>query len=266
MLDLGRTAQKLYMPEFLPDQNRPMTLPATGAPDRAEGVSECYGTLRFGRLFEGLLYESRRFVTLEGKEAVFTHAAAEAWLLDRMANPDTAHLVHLPAVIYGWSAGKWMEWYPDIRGETGELTTAIPKYMWPEGWFLQHNRILDAASAMQGRIPLFICGDLHQQSAGKIFKSGDLDLSRNPVVAVASGSLGTGHRAWPSAFRGMVAEPPTDLTVEETLKPLEKNGFIIADLTPEKIVLSFYAWKPPEPVAAIDQMAPHTTLELVVKR
>jgi hypothetical protein len=266
MLDLGRTTQKLYLPEFLPDSNRPMDLPATGASDRAAGVSECYGTLRYGKLFEGLLYESRRFVTLKGKEAVFTHRAAEKWLIDRMRNVDTSHLVHLPAVIYGWSAGKWMEWYPDIRDESGKLTTSAPKYMWPEGWFLQHNRILKAASEMKNRIPLFICGDLHQQSAEKIFKSGDLDLSHNPVVAVASGSLGTGHRAWPSAFRGMVAEPSTALAVEEDLKPLEKNGFIIADITPDKIVLTFYAWKPPEPIEAIDMLEPHYTLELKVKR
>ena len=266
MLDLGRTAQKLYLPEFLPDRNRPMNLPATGAPDRATGVSECYGTLRFGKLFEGLLYESRRFITLDGKDAVFTHRAAENWLIDRMKATDTAHLVHLPAVIYGWSAGKWMEWYPDIRNEEGELATSKPKYMWPEGWFLQHNRILKAASEMQGRIPLFICGDLHQQSAEKIIKSGTLDLSRNPIIAVASGSLGTGHRAWPSAFRGMVAEPPSDLTVEEELSPLEKNGFIIADVTPEKLVIKFYAWKPPEPLEAIDTLEPHHTLELTIRR
>jgi hypothetical protein len=266
MLDLGRTTQKLYMPEFLPDSNRPMDLPATGASDRAAGVSECYGTLRYGKLFEGLLYESRRFVALNGKDAVFTHSAAEKWLIDRMKNVDTTHMVHLPAVIYGWSAGKWMEWYPDIRDESGKLTTSAPKYMWPEGWFLQHNRILQAASDMKNRIPLFICGDLHQQSAEKILKSGDLDLSHNPVVAVASGSLGTGHRAWPSAFRGMVAEPPTDLTVEEDLKSLEKNGFVIADFTSEKIVLKFYAWKPPEPIEAIDTLEPHHTLELNVKR
>ncbi len=266
MLDLGRTAQKLYLPEFLPDRNRPMTLPATGASDREAGVSECYGTLRYGKLFEGLLYESRRFVTLNGKDAVFTHAAAEKWLIDRMRVADTAHLVHLPAVIYGWSAGKWMEWYPDIRDEAGALSTSKPKYMWPEGWFLQHNRILKAASEMEGRIPLFICGDLHQQSAEKILKSGDLDLSRNPVIAVASGSLGTGPRSWPSAFRGMVAEPPTELTVEEDLKPLEKNGFIIADVTPGKIAIKFYAWRPPEPIEAIDTLEPHHSLELNVKR
>lgn len=266
MLDLGRTTQKLYLPEFLPDRNQPNDLPATGAADRANGVSECYGTLRYGKLLEGLLYESRRFATLNGADAVFTHSAAEKWLIDRMRHAETTHLIHLPAVVYGWSAGKWMEWYPDIRGKDGKLTTSEPKYMWPKGWFLQHNRILKAATEMKNRIPLFICGDLHQQSEGKIIKSGDLDLSDNPIIAVASGSLGTGHRAFPSAFRGMVAEPPTELTVEEGLHPIEKNGFVIVDFTPAKIVVQFYAWKPPEPIEAIDTMEPYHILELKVMK
>ena len=96
MLDLGRTAQKLYMPEFLPDQNRPMTLPATGAPDRAPGVSECYGTLRYGRLLEGLLYEGRRFLTLDGDDAVVLPLAAERWLVDRMRRSTADHVLNLP--------------------------------------------------------------------------------------------------------------------------------------------------------------------------
>lgn len=265
MLDLGRSSQKLYLPEFLPDKNRPQSLPATGAPDRPKGISECYGTLRYGKLFEGLLYESRRFVTLTGKDAVFTHRAAEEWLIDRMRAEDTIHLVHLPAVIYGWSAGKWMEWYPDIRSEDGSLTTAEPKYMWQEGWFLQHNRIIKAASEMKKCLPIFICGDIHNQAEGRMLKSGNLDLSDNPVIVVASGSVGTGPRAFPSAFRGMVSEPPTELVVEEGLKPVEKNGFVIVDFTPEKVVINFYAWRPPEPIEAIDTLKPYHRLELKVK-
>ncbi len=70
MLDLGRAVQKLYLPEFLPDPGRPLSLPGTGEKDRAPGVSECYGTLRYGKLLEALLYESRRFTTLTGADAV----------------------------------------------------------------------------------------------------------------------------------------------------------------------------------------------------
>jgi hypothetical protein len=137
--------------------------------------------------------------------------------------------------------------------------------MWQEGWFAQHNRLLHAASSMKKSIPLFICGDIHDLSEGRIFRSGDLDLSSNPVNVVASGSLGTGRRGFPSgALRKVVAQPPTNLTVEERLPPVEKNGFVIVDFTPEKTVINFYAWKPPEPLEAIDNLEPFHTLELKV--
>ena len=34
------------------------------------------------------------------------------------------HLVHVPSNPPGWSAGKWGEWYPDVLGDDGKLTTA----------------------------------------------------------------------------------------------------------------------------------------------
>jgi len=262
MLDLARSAQSLYLPEFLPDPNRPPDLPGASAPDRAPGVSECYGTLRYGKLLEALLYEGRRFTTLAGEDAVLTHPRAEQWLIRRMKAEDAAHVVNLPAAVFGWSAGKWMEWYPDLRGDDGKLTTAEEKYMWQSGWFAQHNRILQAASAMENSLPLFICGDLHQQSVGKITRSGELDMSKNPVISVCSGSLGTGRRGFPSSFRGLVAEPPVDLKVEEFLPSLEKNGFVVVDFTPDSVVVDFYAWKPPDPVENIDTLEPHYSLEL----
>ena len=262
MLDLGRTAQKLYLPEMLPAPGWPKDLPAVGAIDRAPGVSECYGTLRYGKLFEGLLFESRRFTTLTGKDAVMIHPAAERWLIGRMKAEETDHVVNLAATIFGLTAGKWMEWYPDILNENGKLTTAVPKYLWQEGWFLQHNRILKAASSMKRAVPLFICGDIHCQAEGRIFKSGPLDLSANPVNYVASGSVGTGPRMWPSSFRGIQAMPPLDLTVEERMASVEKNGFVIVDVTPEKIVIKFYSWLPSEPVEKISTLEPHHVLEL----
>jgi hypothetical protein len=264
-LDLGRSSQRLYLPEFLPDEKRPPDLPGSGAHDRPEGVSECYGTLRYGDLLEALLYESRRFTTLAGDDAVMIHPQAEQWLLDRMAAEEAIHVVNLPATIFGWSAGKWMEWYPDIRDEKGNLTTAKPKYLWQEGWFAQHNRILKAASSMKRCMPIFICGDIHCQAEGKILRSGGLDLAANPIIVVASGSLGTGPRGFPSGFRGAVAQPPTDLLVQEGLAALEKNGFVIAEFTRDRATIQFYAWKPPEPVEAIDTLKPHHTLSLTLK-
>src|SRR5215471_7955478 len=56
-LELARATQRLYYPEFLPEDNRPRALPWGNG---ADGVSESFGTLRFGRLVEVLLYDVRR--------------------------------------------------------------------------------------------------------------------------------------------------------------------------------------------------------------
>ena len=60
----------------------------------------------------------------------------------------------------------------------------------------------------------------------------------------------------------MVAEVPNDLVVEETLPIIEKNGFVIADFTPETIRISFYSWKPPAQTESIDELEPFHVLEL----
>ena len=266
MLDLARSAQNLYLPEFLPDVRRPQDIPGTGAPDRASGVSESYGTLRYGKLFEGLLFESRRFVTLTGEDAVFIHPKAEQWLIGRMKAEETTHVVNIPAVVFGWSAGKWMEWYPDILEDDGKLTTSKQKYMWQKGWFLQHNRILKAASSMKKAVPLFICGDLHSLAEGLIYRSGNLDLSANPVISVVSGSLGTGSRSFPGSFRGTVGQPSKLLKMQERLACVEKNGFVVVDLMPDRMIIKFYSWRPPEPIDAIDKLEPFHVLEIKVPK
>src|SRR5712671_1835960 len=45
-------------------------------------------------------------------------------------------------------------------------------------------------------------------------------ISRNPIVVVLSGPLGTGDPGWPSAFRGIGAMPPVHVQMEENLKPI----------------------------------------------
>src|SRR5262245_62393738 len=60
MLQLARTTQSMYYPEYLPDATRPLGLPWSSAGDRAWGVSASFGTLRYGRLAELLLYDVRR--------------------------------------------------------------------------------------------------------------------------------------------------------------------------------------------------------------
>lgn len=261
MVALARATQRLYYPEFLPDSGRPIGLPGSSAPDRAPGVSEWFGTLRYGRLAEVLLYSVRPTMTMAGPTAVFLAPDVEDWLKMRMATKDTAHLVHIPSNPPGWSAGKWGEWYPDLLGADGKLSTARPKPYWQTGWLAQHDRLLEAASAMPDRIPLFISGDLHATAEGRIFKTGKIDLRKNPVHVVLAGTLGTSDLTWPSAFRGVGALPSAHLDMQETIKPVEENGFIIADFTNSEIQLRYFRWNAArDPIEAIDTLEPfHTT-------
>ncbi|MBI4968854.1 MAG: hypothetical protein HZC25_12125 [Rhodospirillales bacterium] len=263
MTALARTTQRLYYPEFLPDPTRPNGLPGASALDRPPGVSEWFGTLRYGKLAEFLLYSVRPTTTLAGPSAVFLDPEVETWLKARMAAQDTAHLINVPSNPPGWSAGKWGEWYPDVLGPDGKLTTAKPKPYWQTGWLKQHDRLMEAASAMSGRVPLFVSGDLHALAEGRMLRTGAIDLGKNPVVVVLSGSMGTGDQGWPSSFRGIGAMPSVHLDLQEDLKPLEENGFIIADLTPDKIVLRYFRWNVRrDSVESLDTLEPFRRTEL----
>jgi hypothetical protein len=255
MLRLARTTQRLYYPEFLPDATRPLGLASTGAPDRAPGVSESYGTLRYGKLLEIMMYDCRRHLSLKGPAAGFVPETVEQWLLSRMTAQETGHVVNLPSTPIGWSAGKWGEWYPDLLQSDGTLGVAKPKYFWQPGWRLQHDRLLRAASSMRG-IPLFLSGDLHALAEGKIVRYGQLDLRSNPVATVLTGPISTGPKAWPSAWRGTPPRIPTALENEEGLKPLEKNGFSIIDFTEHSIEVQFFSWKLGEPEERLDNLKP----------
>ena len=255
MLRLARATQRLYYPEFLPDANRPAGLPSSGAADRPAGVAESYGTLRYGNLLEIMMYDCRRYMTLTGPVGGFLPETVEAWLMRRMAAEETRHVVNLPSTPVGWSAGKWGEWYPDLLEANGELGVTQPKYLWQSGWNLQHNRLLQAASAMSG-IPLFLSGDLHALGEGRILGYGDLDLRRNPVVSVLAGPISTGPRAWPSAWRGTPPLTPTGIELDAGLDPLEKNGFSIIDFTEDRIEGQMFSWKMDEPVEDLDNLQP----------
>ena len=262
MLDLARTTQRLYYPEFLPDSCRPPGLPGSSALDRAPGVSEAFGTLRYGSLAEVLLYSVRRSMTMAGASAVFVDPDVEDWLKARMSARDTIHLINVPSNPPGWSAGKWGEWYPDILGSDGKLTTSKPKPYWQPGWLKQHDRIIGAISGMAERIPLVVSGDLHAIAEGRMRRSGALDLSKNPVRVVLPGPLGSGDLVWPSAFRGIGATPPLHLDMQEDVKPIEENGFILADLTPDRIVMRYFRWNAHrDSVESIDSLEPFRTTE-----
>ena len=261
MLALGRASQRLYYPEFLPDANRPTGLAGSSAPDRAPNVSECYGTLRYGTLFEGLLYDCVRYLSLKGPSATFVEPEAETWLLRRMAESPVRHVVNMPSSPVGWTAGKWAEWYPDVLNQQAALSRDIQKPYWQSGWHAQHNRLLSAASARDG-LPLFISGDIHSLGETHMHRYEDADFSKNPVVSVLSGSPGTGQTGWPSAFRGTRALPPLECTVDEKLPALEENGFILADFTPDDVTLRFFRWLPERGADAIAALEPFRTTVL----
>jgi hypothetical protein len=185
---------------------------------------------------------------------------AETWLTQRMATGDVAHVINIPSTPPGWSAGKWGEWYSDL-GSKGGLTTDKPKPYWQAGWRAQHDRLLAASSAMRGRIPLFISGDLHAIGETRIRRTGTIDLAANPVISILSGPLGTDSYGWPSFFRRMSPQPPAGLDVDEVQSAIEENGFIIVDLTPETITVRFFKWRY-EDVAAIDALEPFRTTVL----
>ncbi|MBX9602808.1 MAG: alkaline phosphatase D family protein, partial [Bryobacteraceae bacterium] len=243
MLAASRAVRRLAFPEFLPDAGRPLGLGGSCAPDSPPGCSENFGTLRWGTLAEILLYDCRRFLRLDGRNATFLPRETEAWLAARMAAHQVDHVVNIPSTPPGWSAGKWGEWYPDILADNGKLTTAKPKPFWQEGWFSQHNRLLSAASAMRDRIPLFVSGDLHALGEGVLHASSGADFRANPVRAILSGPLGTAW-GWPSTFRGIRAIPPSGIEIDEKLPTLEEDGFLILDFTPEVISARWFRWSP----------------------
>ncbi len=267
MLQSARATQRLWYPEFLPDPNRSPGLPGSDSPDqssfRPSGLSESFGTLRYGRLAEILLYDVRRTVTLAGPTGVFVAPDVEAWLKARAAAKDVIHLVNVPSNPPGWSAGKWGEWYPDLLGPDGKLSEERPKPYWQRGWLSQHDRLMQSLSAMPGRIPLVISGDLHAIGEGRMMRSGHLNFSSNPVIAVLPGPLGTSKGGWASEFRGVGPKPPQHLDMQETVTPIEENGFLLADFTPENITLRYFKWnQQTQPITDIDTLEAFHTTEL----
>ncbi len=263
MREMARATQSMYYPEFLPDAARPAGLPGASAYGRARPVAESFGTLRFGRLLEMLLYSVRSTMTMAGPSAVFLEDTVEGWLKARMAATDVAHVVNLPSNPPGWTAGKWGEWYADMLSPDGKLTDATPKPYWQSGWLKQHDRLMTAMSAMRGRVPLVMSGDLHASAIGRMLRTGNTDLSANPVVAVLTGTVGTRPTGWPSGIRKIAAQPPQHIRMEEWVKPTEEHGFTLADFTPDKVTLRMFKWnnrtQPPE---ALDTLEPFHTVEL----
>lgn len=233
--ELAHATQRMYYPELLPDAAQPLDLPGAGLPGRPAGVNASFGTVRYGTLFEGLMYDCKGYITLDGDNGVFVPPAVEDWLLDRMRNSPAQHVMNLPSNPMGWTAGKYAEWYPDVLLD-GELGLGAPKPGWQQGWLSQHDRILSAASAMD-RLPMFVSGDIHSHAEGRIFESMSADFSNNPIISVITGTPATFGVGWPSKVRNTRAMPSKVLTMEENLPALEENGFNIIDVEPTRITV-----------------------------
>jgi len=262
MLDLARTTQALYYPELLGGEGLPREAM------REDGVSESFGSLRYGDLFEALLYDCRREMTnsLEPgasvAEAGFVSPPIEAWLKERTARSPALHLAHMPSTPVLWTAGKWAEWYPDFRDPDGVLGTRVEKPWWPAGWGKQHDRLLDAFALRSDRTPLFLSGDLHATAIGRIVANRGRSLDRNPITSVLTGAIGTGALGWPSRFRGTVPIPSQVIESEVEIEPIEENGFTLADFTRDAVRFSFFRWKPEHGEEAIERLEPFREIEL----
>jgi hypothetical protein len=215
-----------------------------------------YGTLRYGSLFEAVLYDCRRLVDYKGDHARILPQWTEEWLQARTRAEDTTHFAHIPSLPFAYSSGKLGDWYPDVLdGESGKLVLYKEKIGWQRGWLAQHQRLVETLSKQQKRPALIIQGDFHATGAGKMLSSGELNLEKNPVNFVMAGTLGTGDLAFPSSARAVNG-------VEEALTPTEKNGFSIIDITPEKITARLFMWRPPQSVAEIADLQPALTFEI----
>jgi hypothetical protein len=262
MVQLVRATRRLYYPEFLPDANRPAGLPGASAPDAPPATGESFGTLRYGRLLEVLLYDCRRFLTLAGPNAVIIPREAESWITSRLADPALAHMIQLPSMPPAWSAGKWGDWYPDKLGPDGQLTTKIPKPYWQPGWAAQHDRLMKAASANRARRPVVISGDLHALAYGRMLHTGAIGLNANPIDVLLAGPISTGPTGWPSSARGTRPQPGSHVVVEEKLPCVEENGFTILDVTEDKMTARLFRWLPAQGEPAIDSLQPFAEFEL----
>ncbi len=255
--------QSLYYPEFLPDDNRPEWLQGGNYTHTAPGVNTVFGTIRYGDLMEGVLYDCRRYADYKGNHAKLLPQWTEEWLINRTKAEDTRHFMHCPSLPFAYSSGKLGDWYPDVLDEqANKLVLYKQKLGWQSGWFAQHQRLIEAISSQKKRAPLVVQGDFHATGAGSIHRSGSLDLSDNPVHVVATGPLGTGDLAFPSAIRSIETQSSSIIGMDSAMDPVEKNGFTIVEVTPEKVTCSLYTWRPPQSVKEIASMKPDLVYEV----
>lgn len=258
----AETTQRMYYPEFLPDRNRPVWLPGGDKAGMPEGTSMTFATLRYGNLLEMPMYDCRRFLDYKGDHAKVVPQWVEDWLIARTRAEDTTHLVHIPSLPFAYSSGKLGDWYPDLLDtQSGRLVMYKEKPGWQRGWFAQHQRLLEAIASQKKRASVVLQGDFHASGICKILRCGELKMAQ-PVHIIQSGTLGTGDLAYPSSVRSIEAGASQMVGTDEVLKPTEKNGFTVIDITRDKITFTHFMWRPPQSVEEIDRMKPALVYEV----
>lgn len=227
---------------------------ALGRPDLGDPYkSGTIETVRIGKLLELDLFDCRRGWST-GPEARVLFPEAEAYLIDRLRTSRASQLIQVPSNPFGWTAGKLGEWYADGPSETSSFQN--DKGYWQQGWFEQHQRLAKALSAQKTRAAISISGDMHANAISTITRSGDLDLSANPIHTILPGPIGTANEGFPSSARGILPYHPEALDIRDAAKLEERNGFSIVDVYPERIEVQQFRWRAPEPVAAIAALQP----------
>jgi hypothetical protein len=264
--EFGQTGEDITQlrsyPEFLPTPGRPPFLFGSTGLNRAPDVNQFFGALRYGSLLEVVMYDCRRYADYKGIHARFVPRWTEDWLKARTVAEDTRHFIHSPSLPFGYSAGKLGDWYPDVVGDDGKLTLDHPKKAWQPGWLAQHQRIIEMLSSQKKRAAVLIQGDFHASAVGTMTRSSDVDCLENPVEIVLAGTLGTGDFPFPSAFRHIESSPSCTVTMSQVFPAVEKNGFTIIDVTPEKMTFRLFTWRPPQPVDVIERLEPVMTYEV----
>lgn len=207
------------------------------------------GRIRYGNAFEGLMADCAGSMTLGDKKALLISKKNEEWLLSRINQSKAKTLAFIPSHPFGYTAGKWREWYPDVvaeegasgtvinellSGNKGSLTAEVNKYLWQEGWFFQHQRLIKAISERKGSRFVF-SGDIHAIGAVSIIKSGKLKL-KTKLKSFLVGSVGSSSAGWPSFARGITAESPENLECESIYEVKEENGFTFFNISEDSIL------------------------------
>lgn len=243
---LRNLLQAQYFPEYITEEEMPADFPGHQYQDELQ-LSTHYGSIHYGQLFSGLLYDCGGQLSLNSEKAGLIPQTVESWLIHKTQTDIHQQLIHFPSHPVGWTAGKWREWYPDIIDSESTLLASVErdkdgnKYMWQQGWWLQHQRLLQAIHQQPHRKPIVVSGDLHLLGSGKVEKSGEMEMASNPVHTILSGPVGVGGLGWLSSARGLKARTPEALQVTELLEPKEINGFTLLDITPDKIDVTLMA-------------------------